>query len=42
MKALQKQAEKAQGDAKAAIEARIAKMREGYEQHKAKLKSLAA
>jgi len=42
VKALQDKAAKAQGDAKSAIESRIAKMREGYNQSKAKLKNLAA
>src|SRR5262249_26302560 len=42
VKALQDKAAKAQGDAKAAIESRIAKMREGYNQSRAKLKNLAA
>src|SRR5262249_941638 len=42
IKALENKAAKAKGDAKAALEARIAKMREGYNQSKAKLKSLAA
>jgi uncharacterized membrane protein len=42
VQALQNKAEKAQGDAKAAIEARIARMKEGYSESKAKLKDLAA
>ena len=42
VQALQKQAAKAQGDAKARIEARMAKMREDYDKSTAKLKTLAA
>ena len=42
VQALQKQAETAQGDAKARIEARIEKMREDYDKSTAKLKTLAA
>jgi len=42
VQALQKKAAKAQGDAKAALEARAADMRKKYEQSKAKLKTLAA
>ena len=42
VKALQEQAAKARGDAKAKIEARIAKMREDYEKSAAKLNTLAA
>jgi len=42
VQALQKQAETAKGDAKARIEARIAKMRDDYDKSTAKLKNLAA
>jgi uncharacterized membrane protein len=42
VQALQKKAAKAQGDAKAAINARVTQIREQYDQSAAKLKSLAA
>ena len=42
MQALQKKAAKAQGDAKAAIDARVTRIREEYEQAASKLKSLTA
>src|SRR5215472_3200247 len=42
VQALQKQAEKLQGDAKTRIETRIAKMREDYDKSSSRLKTLAA